>query len=1271
MLPRYWSCLAGAAVRRERSSQGLRLKPGLSPAGYAPGRIALGVLALALLVLAAWRFPPPAGGFGYGVLGTCALVLLLGGVIAWRRHRLLLAELNDIKQSEQRYALTMSASDEAFWDWKVAGDELYVSPRLLEMFDFPPDTTFPGRGALFERLAIPAEDREALDRAVGEHFAGKSARMETEFRALVRGEERWIHATGRATRDDAGAVVRWNGALRDITARRRAEEALRRSEERFRSLTELSSDFFWEADAEHRYTAIEAGRAYTGVRNNASKLGRARWEIPYASPDEAAWAAHRAVIAARERFVDFRFSRIEEGEERFYEHSGEPRYDAQGSFVGYRGVGRDVTARKRAEEALRESEQRYERAMAASESGYWDWHIPTDRYFASPRAHELSGFPREHKWANRADYRAHIPMHPEDMARWEAARKDLFAGTGERLAMEVRYIVRGETRWHNLQAICTRDETGKVVRWSGSATDVTARKLAQEGLRESEKRYERVMQASEEGFWEWVVATDAFYASPRMLAIYGLPPDTVFRGRKDFMSRIPFHPEDLASWRKAVAAHLAGEIPRVDLEVRAILKDGAGWIHLTGICLRDASGAEERWTGSVSDVTERKRAEDALRLSEARYARAMDASADGLWEWNAATDELFISLRARELWGIPDGIEIRTRAELKAQNLQFTEDTIRECIAQRSGIEMTYSVLNQSGELRWVRSTGKVFLGGHGEPMLVTGSLTDVTERKLAADALRLSEEELRARQDMLDLAQKAASAAAFEWHIGAGEGENRSSPDLEVMYGLQPGSYDGSYETWKKLVLPADWPAVEAAIERANETGDVAAEYRVVHPDGAIRWLQAKGRMFFDEQRKPARVVGFMLDVTDRHQADEELRRLERQLRQAQRLEAMGTFAGGIAHDFNNILGAILGYGEMVLRGVPKESRLARDLDSIVTAGERGRALVGRLLAFSRSVVGERVPVHVERVVREALDLVSAKLPPGVTVQAQLHAGRAAILGDETQVHQVVANLATNAIQAMSAGGALRVELASVRVGASRAATIGGLAVGEYVVLTVADTGAGIPPEILERIFDPFFTTKEVGTGTGLGLSLVHGIVMELGGGIDLMTKVGAGTTFSVYLPRSGEAPGAEDDAPPLALPRGDGQRVLVVDDEEPLVRLATRTLEELGYAPVGFTSSSAAFAAFRADPQRFDALITDERMPGMSGAALIREVRGVRSAMPVVLMSGYLGPMARKARESGLLDTLGVAPKVAAAIGADEVLQKPLSAHDLATSLARVLRL
>src|SRR5262245_38957016 len=249
--------------------------------------------------------------------------------------------------------------------------------------------------------------------------------------------------------------------------------------------------------------------------------------------------------------------------------------------------------------------------------------------------------------------------------------------------------------------------------------------------------------------------------------------------------------------------------------------------------------------------------------------------------------------------------------------------------------------------------------------------------------------------------------------------------------------------------------------------------------------------------------------------------------------------------------------------------------------------------------------------------------------------------------------NLATNAIQAMPSGGTLRVSLEAVRRDAPSVATTGTLGAADYIVLEVADSGTGMSPDIVERIFDPFFTTKEVGVGTGLGLSLVHGIVPALGGACAVASTPGAGSVFTVYLPRTGNAvDGAEREEPET--PRGDGQRVLIVDDEEPLMRLAIRTLEELGYAAVGFTSSTAALAAFRADPGGFDAVITDERMPGMSGSALIREVRSVRGTIPIVLASGYLGDaVVQRALESG----------------ADEVLKKPLSARELASSLARVL--
>jgi len=346
-----------------------------------------------------------------------------------------------------------------------------------------------------------------------------------------------------------------------------------------------------------------------------------------------------------------------------------------------------------------------------------------------------------------------------------------------------------------------------------------------------------------------------------------------------------------------------------------------------------------------------------------------------------------------------------------------------------------------------------------------------------------------------------------------------------------------------------------------------------------------------------------------------------------------------------------------MALRDAPEGSRLRRDVENIMIAGERGRALVDRILAFSRSGVGERVAVHVEDVARETLALFAAKLPHSIVVEQQVDAGGAAVMGDPTQIHQVLMNLLTNAAQAMPAGGALRVSLARARIGAAHTVTIGSLTERDYVVLEVADSGGGIQPEILEKIFDPFFTTKDVGVGSGLGLSLVHGIVIGLGGAIDVATNVGKGSQFKVYLP-------AVDNRTPSnktgertrykLRPVGQGH-VLIVDDEEPLVKLATESLTEIGYTALGFTSSAAALEAFRNDPDRFDVVITDESMPGMSGSDLIREIRTIRSTIPTLLISGYLSTaVAVRARQAG----------------ANELLKKPVSSDDLANSLDGVLR-
>ncbi|OXI93807.1 hypothetical protein CFB48_33515 [Burkholderia sp. AU33647] len=437
-----------------------------------------------------------------------------------------------------------------------------------------------------------------------------------------------------------------------------------------------------------------------------------------------------------------------------------------------------------------------------------------------------------------------------------------------------------------------------------------------------------------------------------------------------------------------------------------------------------------------------------------------------------------------------------------------------------------------------------------------------------------------------------------------------------------------------------------------------VRFQKRYVHRDGRVVWADMSvARVFSAHQPADADaedlIIATIEDITQRR-ADEEARHgLERQLRQSQKLEALGTFAGGVAHDFNNILAAILGFGDRALASVAPDAPAHRYVEQVLRAGERARLLVERILTFSRSGRTARVPVDVGAVVDEAIELVRETLPAHVALDVRMPAHAACILGDATHLHQVVMNLCSNAIHAMPSGGTLRVELDLVCVETPRSLSHGAVSAGRFVRLSVADGGNGIPAEILERIFNPFFTTRAAGEGTGLGLSLVDGIVREHGGAVDVHSTPGEGARFDVYLPAADARPARQAETIPV--PHGGGQVVLLVDDEDALVRLGEEVLADLGYEPVGFSSSEAAWAALDADPARFDVVVTDHAMPHLTGLQLAARVARRRNDLPVILCSGFSTPALEREAD---------------ALGVRMVLRKPLKTPDLARALAAVLR-
>ena len=372
-----------------------------------------------------------------------------------------------------------------------------------------------------------------------------------------------------------------------------------------------------------------------------------------------------------------------------------------------------------------------------------------------------------------------------------------------------------------------------------------------------------------------------------------------------------------------------------------------------------------------------------------------------------------------------------------------------------------------------------------------------------------------------------------------------------------------------------------------------------------------------------------------------------------AVKMETIGRFSAGIAHDLNNILGAILGHADLAQMKLVKDPAARRHIDEAMRAAFRGKGLVETILAFSRAEPSARAPVRIQAVVEEALALLAPSVGPHVRILKLLDAADATVIGDATRLHQAVMNLCTNAVQAIERSGVVTVVLDRAQVATTLALSHGALGSGAYVRLAVGDTGTGIPPAALERLFEPFFTTKVRGRGTGLGLSLVHATVADLGGAIDVRTEPGTGTTFTIWLPAAEDAPAlrAEVNVEP---PRGNGQAVLVADDEPALLAVAVEILAQLGYRPTGFGSGVAALEALRKQPARFDVVLIDEVMPELCGTGLAAEIRQLRPDVPILLMSGYSGrDLTARAHLAGV----------------NAVLPKPLLSRDIAEPVARVL--
>ena len=635
------------------------------------------------------------------------------------------------------------------------------------------------------------------------------------------------------------------------------------------------------------------------------------------------------------------------------------------------------------------------------------------------------------------------------------------------------------------------------------------------------------------------------------------------------------------------------------------------------------------------EMDERKVTQEALRESEERFRGISHSMADWIWEVDKYGKYTFASGKVKEILGYePEELIGKTPFELMPGDSEKRKRVYLKKVAyeKKPIVDLEHWTLTKEGDSIYLLTNGVPILNEKGELDGYRGVDKDITEHKQA--------EEERVR--LVTAIEQAAESVvitdrdgtiqyvnpAFESITGYGRQEAVGQNPRTLKSGKHRKEF---YEDlWNTIANGKVW---RGHFINKNKNGTFYEEEATISP---IKNTSGEIINFVAVKR----------DVTGEI-------KLEDKLRQAQKMEAIGTLAGGIAHDFNNILSAIIGYTELAEYEIPEGSKTREKLKEVLKAGRRAKDLVKQILAFSRQGDQERKPLQISHIVKEALKLLRASLPTTIEIRRNIEPDTGIIEADPTQIHQVLMNLCTNAAHAMNnKGGVLEVGIRNVEVGNE---DIGlkypNVPPGHYVLLTIRDTGHGMSAGVVERIFDPYFTTKEKGEGTGLGLAVVHGIVKSYGGVITVYSEIGKGSTFNIYLPAI-EKKVEEEKETGEAIPTGH-QRILFVDDEPALVDIGRKMLEHLGHEVVVRTSSLEALEAFRNNPERFDLIISDKTMPQMTGFDLAREIKQIRPDIPIIICTGF----------SDTTDS-----DKAKAMGIIGLVMKPIVMREMAETIKRV---
>lgn len=1039
-----------------------------------------------------------------------------------------------------------------------------------------------------------------------------------------------------------------------------------RTQRQLLNIYETTSDLIWETDTVGRFTLISGritsmtGYEPSDILGKTVRVFGGNWQ------DDATRDIFRRATLARLPFDELKFqSPAKDGSLRTVSVSGRPAFDSDGRFSGYRGVAADITGRQRAETALeareahlREIERHLARAQEIGSVASTEIDFRTGQAYWSENAYSLFGVERG---SVVPSIEAFLPtVHPDDLDR---VRAIVYAASNGKDTPPTEFRVvhtNGDVRWLYRVAEIIRDDDGNPIRVIATTQDITERKRVEaelrareEQLRRSEERLARAQQVGHVGSIDVDLATETAIWSDEMYRLVGKPigSGSTF---EDFEQT--FHPDDRPALREDRLTLARGETlaPR---EYRILLPDGTiRWLYRQVEVIRDDTGKPIRHLSSYLDVTESKNAALALEQREAelmdsreRLALAQEVAALGSIQLDYADGSAHWSEEVFRITGLDPAST--TPSLERFRDLVHRDDLAvfdRARDEARSGIEPAPAelrIVRPDGQVRWIFRLIRLIRDARGVVTKSIATLQDITDRKQM-------ENELRQNREHLALAQRVGMIGSSELDLESGR--LQWSDEWYAIIGRNPAEFEPTTANYLSVIHPDDQPAARNRIDRSVQgLPNAPTEYRVVRPNGEIRWVYARTDHYgqFDRAGK---IIGIIQDITDRKRAQAERAELERQLLQAQKMEAIGNLTGGIAHDFNNLLSVILGRLDMAMEELGDRPRVREWIEICIKAADRGATLTRSMLAFSRQQPLQPVDIDVAAAISDVMGILPRTLGETIAISVSRAPELWSCHADPVQLQNAVLNLALNARDAMPNGGKLTIEISNARLDADYAARNADVTPGDYVALSMSDTGTGMTPEVAARAFDPFFTTKDVGKGSGLGLSMVYGFVRQSGGHVKIYTELGSGTTVRLYLPRGHTrrtTSGVSAGAAPL---RTGHETILVVEDDADVRDLTVAMLRRLGYA-VLFAADGTEALGLIATGLRISVLLTDVTLPGgANGKVLAQKVAEIVPSVRAIFMSGYA--------QSAIFGHGHLEPGV-------QLLQKPFTIEQLSDALRSVL--